>query len=120
MQKPIHSLQSVIDRGIEKPFGLHLTMNAPEFFSRKDFIEYVENNPVFTWHQRGDEPGEYSDVIVLVEPCLNGEGSESDMPEDIWTAILDTLKSQFGEEGEGIPAQFRNMHMAVRITNLDQ
>lgn len=120
MQETTNPMQSVIERGFEEYFGLHFTLNAPEFFFRKDFLDYVKSNPVFTWHDHEEEPGDYSDVIVLVEPCLNGEGSESDMPQDIWETIMAVLKKQFGEDGERVPPQFRHLHMAVRITNLQE
>lgn len=112
-------IKSVVERGIDEGFGLHLTFNTPEFFKRQDFLSYISKNPVFTWHQDLAEPSEYSDVVVLVEPCLSGDGSESDMPEDIWDTILKALKLKFGDEGENIPAACKEKHIAVRLTNLE-
>jgi hypothetical protein len=112
-------IKSVIERGIEDGFGLHVSINAPEFFQRKDFIEYVENNTVFTWHESGTEPGEWSDVAIMVEPILSGEGDSSDMPEDIWDTIMEALKQKFGVNGSKVPPFARQRHIIVRISNLE-
>lgn len=119
------TVDSVVDRGIDEGYGLHVVINAPEFFQRKDFEEYVESQaspskgPVFTWHQAGTELGDYSDVVVLVEPCLSGDGSNSDMPEDLWNTIIAALQKEFGQHGENVPDGFQDRSIAVRLTNLD-
>ncbi|MDF0490425.1 hypothetical protein PX554_20045 [Sphingomonas sp. H39-1-10] len=88
-----------------------LVLNAPEFFADKDFVAWLRSDvPKFTWH-RGDAPDEYSDVVVLVDPDLGGEGSDSDMPEHIWTAIVEQCRTHLGAS----PGQ---SHYMVRITNL--
>jgi len=123
MEQSNQSMQSVLDRGVESGFGLHVQLNAPEFFQRKDFLEYLESSEpqyaVMTWHTSASGPSEWSDTIVLVEPCLNGEGSNSDLPEDIWDTIISALRSRFGDEGQFIPRECKDRHIAVRITNLD-
>lgn len=90
-----------------------LVINAPEFFEDPEFMAWLNNRDrKFTWHIRGNSiADEYSDVVVCVDPSLNGEGSDSDMPEHIWnrivTACRETLGSASGED-----------HYMVRITNL--
>lgn len=111
-------LNSVIDRGVHDSAGLHVQISCPEFFQRQDFIDYITKERVFTWHQPGEKPSDWSDVVVLVEPCLNGEGDSADMPEDLWDTIIETLKAKFGPEGTGIPSFASHMHIAVRLTNL--
>jgi hypothetical protein len=88
-----------------------LVLNAPEFFRDAEFIKWLNNTgPKFTWHQ-GGQPTEWSDTIVLVDPGLNGEGSDSDMPEHIWDAILNCCRQNF-------PPNTSGSHIMVWIKNL--
>lgn len=112
-------IETVIKRGIENDFGLHVQLNVPEFFQRSDFLQYIENQTVFTWHQAGKPACEWSDVAVLVEPNLAGEGDSSDMPEDLWDTILAALKARFGEKAQAVPPFARNRHIVVRLTNME-
>lgn len=92
-----------------------LTVNAPNVFARADFMAWL-NDPqkaVFTYHRKGEDAHEYSDVIVLVD--ASHEGDSSDMPEDIWRAICDAAYSVYG--GPLAPARL-GAHIAVRLTNL--
>lgn len=92
-----------------------ITVNAPNVFARADFMAWL-NDPekaVFTYHKKGDEAHEYSDVIVLVDS--NYEGDSSDMPEDVWKAICDAAYAVYG--GPASPARLGS-HIAVRLTNL--
>ena len=41
-------IDSIVNRGIEDQFGLHVQLNAPEFFEREDFIRYIETQTVFS------------------------------------------------------------------------
>lgn len=94
--------------------GLSLRMNAPEIFSDDAFVEWLNNtNRKFTWH-KGGAPDEWSDVVVLVDPGLTGEGSDSDMPEHIWNQIVDTCRNKFGSR-VGRPVE----HITVRLTNVE-
>jgi|AntRauTorcE11898_2_1112593.scaffolds.fasta_scaffold07709_4 hypothetical protein len=89
------------------------TVNVPEWFQDQGFQEWLNNpdNPVFTWHKKGTAVSEWSDVVVCVDPSLNGEGSESDMPEAIWDQIVDLCKAHYTPGG--------GSHIHVRLTNLD-
>lgn len=65
-----------------------IVVNAPAFFADPGFVRWLNNgHPKFTWHNSG-APSEWSDVIVLVDPSLSGEGSDSDMPPHIWEEIV--------------------------------
>lgn len=114
-------IDSVLKRGFEPHHGLYVTINAPEFFDDPRFIEYIEGSgaPVATWHKSGNAADEYSDVCVFVEPCMNGDGSNSDMPADIWNTIIEALRRRYGPEGDGVPGRNRDAAICVRITNLD-
>ena len=92
--------------------GLSLTLNAPAFFRDAAFVEWLNSRgqPRMTWHADG-EPGEWSDLVVLVDPSLNGEGCSSDMPVHCWTAILGECRRHFR-------SGLANTHIPVRITNL--
>lgn len=90
---------------------LALTVNAPEVFDDPDFCEWLNNDETkLTWH-RGGTPTDWSDVVVLVDPSLNGEGPDSSMPEHIWLRIVETCKQHFK------PGQSET-HIMVRLTNL--
>jgi len=90
-----------------------LVINAPEFFQDPAFVAWLNNDePKFTWHTKGEEPSEWSDVVVTVCPSLSGEGSDADMPEHIWNEIVEACKVQFG----GLPRG--GNHIMVRLTNM--
>lgn len=91
-----------------------LVINVPHFFKDPAFVAWLNNPaPKFTWHKSGNEPSEYSDVVVLVDPSLNGEGSDSDMPEHCWEEIIKTCKLRL--------ISLRNsMPIMVRLTNLEE
>lgn len=91
-----------------------LVINAPEFFKDPAFMAWLNNGrPKFTWHIKGNVVSdEYSDVVVCVDPSLNGEGIDSDMPQYIWNKIVEVCRQYIGpRSGE--------YHYMVRITNLD-
>lgn len=103
----------LLSTDIKRTIGI--TVNAPNVFARPDFIAWL-NDPekvVFTYHRKGDEPHEYSDVIVLVDS--NYEGDSSDMPEDVWRAICDAAYAVCG--GPELPRSL-DSHVVVRLTNL--
>lgn len=88
-----------------------LQINAPELFQDAAFLEWL-NNPktiVFTWHPKGESPDEWSDVIVGIDPSLNGEGSDSDMPEHCWDALVDLCRDCLSPSN--------GYHVLVRLTN---
>jgi len=90
-----------------------IVVNAPEFFADPSFQAWLDNdNPKFTWH-RGGVPGDWSDVIVLVDPSLSGEGSDSDMPAAIWEQIVELCRTHLG------PVRGLDSHYVVHLTNLD-
>ncbi len=92
--------------------GRSLLINAPEYFRDPAFMDWLGNaQPKFTWH-RGGEPDEWSDVIVMVDPSLSGEGSDSDIPAPIWERILDACRTHLGSDQGSAP------HYMVRLTNL--
>lgn len=92
--------------------GRSLLINAPEYFRDPEFMNWLGNaQPKFTWH-RGGEPNEWSDVIVMVDPSLSGEGSHSDMPAPIGERIVDACRTHLGSDQGSAP------HYMVRLTNL--
>lgn len=92
--------------------GLHVVLNVPQWFAEPDFAAWLNSDETnaFTWHQRGEAPGEYSDVVILVDPSLSGEGSNDEMPHH--DEVVDWLRTRFGERAPG------DCHVAVRLTNL--
>jgi hypothetical protein len=106
--KPFHSLSEVSKTNA-------LVINAPEFFKDPEFVGWLNADfpPKFTWHQ-GGSPGSYSDVVVLVDPSLKGEGSDSEMPTHIWVQIVETCKKHFSPNTGQRPAN----HIMVWLKNL--
>jgi len=91
-----------------------LRINAHKWFQDEAFIEWL-NSPeadVMTWHTKGDLIGEYSDVVVLVDGSLNGEGSDAFyMPEAIWNEIVEVCREHFSPDP--------SMHFHVHLTPLE-
>lgn len=93
--------------------GVSLTINAPEFFQDEEFVKWLNNGAKkFTWHP-GGTPSEWSDVVVLVDPGLQGEGSDSDMPKHIWEQIVQACQACF-KDLAGITQE----HIPVRLINI--
>lgn len=95
-----------------------IVVNAPDVFEREDFQKWL-NDPsvhVATWHVKGTKPNEYSDVLVLVDS--NHEGDSSDMPEDIWRAICDTVYKTFCDGEPNLWLLPEPAPVVVRLTNL--
>lgn len=89
-----------------------LVLNVPEFFADPAFRQWRGNDqPKFTWH-RGGDVDEWSDVVVLVDPSLNGEGSDADMPAPLWNRLVEICREHFG------PRPTMPSHYMVRRTNL--
>ena len=89
-----------------------LVINAPAIFADPAFQRWLTNGqPKFTWHS-GGEFDEYSDLVVLVDPGLSGEGSDSDMPSPAWDRIVEACRAHLGADRHG------SSHYVVRLTNL--
>jgi len=74
-----------------------LRINAPEWFAREDFYEFLAGRrpgqpredgspcPPATWHCPGLKANEYSDIFVTYD---HGDGSDEEfIPTDIWQEI---------------------------------
>lgn len=91
-----------------------LVINVPGFFADEDFVRWLENDaPKFTWHRKG-AVAEWSDIVVLVDPALDGEGSDSDMPAVFWQEIVNACRQHLGASREV------TAHYMVRLTNLSE
>ena len=97
--------------------ALSLVLNVPEFFADSEFQAYINDprNCLMTWHKRGTPVTEFSDVIVLVDPSLEGEGTDSDMPEAMWDKIVEVCRSEFPDIAS---RPERSEHIHVRLTNI--
>jgi len=89
-----------------------VVIDAPEIFADPAFQHWLQDDRAkFTWHRSG-AIDEWSDVVVLVDPSLNGEGSDSDMPSHIWDRIVGACQQH-------LPAACcAANHYMVRLTNL--
>lgn len=87
-----------------------LVLNVPEFFQDPEFVGWLNSDTLkFTWH-KGGKPDEWSDVVVLVAPSLNGKGTDSDMPEHLWNQVVAECRKHFEPS--------RGNHIMVRLENL--
>lgn len=68
-----------------------IRVDAPVWYAREDFLEWLDTDGTATWHVKGSPPTEYSDVFVTFD---QGDGSDSPVstmapaiPEDIWEEL---------------------------------
>lgn len=84
---------------VERSYCEVVRIDAPEFFLDPAFLEWLNSGKrtMATWHPRGEEVGEYSDVFTWYD---GGEGSDSPMssldgmPEHIWKQLDEKLKGE--------------------------
>ena len=89
-----------------------LVINVPEFFADPAFRQWLtDGRPKFTWWTSGPID-EWSDVVLLVDPSLTGEGSDSEMPAPIWEQIVEICRGHLGATDHA------TSHYVVRLTNL--
>lgn len=80
-----------------------LVISAPELAEHKEFVRWLNAGvledatiPVASWHRPRESgpraPDEWSDVFMWME---HREGSDSDMPEDVWNQICDLAGDTF-------------------------
>lgn len=89
-----------------------IKLYVPELFRNPEFLIWLESSRVMTWHQRGSgfpDEGDYSDVAIFIDPSLNGEGSDSDMPGH--GLVVDQVKKVFGA------GPFTGHHFNVVLSN---
>ncbi len=86
-----------------------IRINAARWYTRPDFIAFLNSSQAATWHETPGEPGDFSDVFTIWD---NGEGSDqpafnAGLPKDIWAKI-----------GEACTANGGGVHV-VWIVNVD-
>lgn len=64
-----------------------------------DFVVWADkrrSQGLASWCDSDSSHGasEYPDIFVGVDPSLNGEGTDSDMPEPYWDALLASVRGQ--------------------------
>lgn len=70
---------------------------APDWFRRADFLDYIGNTRkmerVATWYEPALGAGSLSDVFVTCYVSdTDTDGSNSDMPADIWAEICEIAR----------------------------
>lgn len=100
---------------VQKSLGL--VLNVPHFFADTEFQSWLNDprNCVMTWHKKGQPVNEFSDVVVLVDPSLAGDGTDSDMPESMWEAIVEACRNAYPDLAS-LPESKEHVH--VRLTNI--
>ena len=72
-------------------------VNLPSLALDQEFVAWL-NDPetkVWTWHEKGQPVGAYSDVVVWVDS--NGEGSEDgSMPDRVWKKVVAAMDGVCG------------------------
>lgn len=92
------------------------TINRPSWFQDVRFRSWLNDvDGIMTYHNKGDTPGEYSDIVVWVDAGLTGEGDASDMPEPFWREVVRTAAAA----NNGVTSPEAG-HFPVRITNIDR
>lgn len=98
--------------------ALQLVVNAPQFFAREDFMTWLNDYNAMTWHNRKDaKADDMSDVVVFIDTDLNGEGSDSEMPGDIWEQLVELCRE--AEKAQPGLVDRHGFHIAVRLMNLE-
>lgn len=92
------------------------TLYRPQWFTDTAFLDWLNrpDNTLMTWHEKGTEPGEYADLVVWVDPALNGEGDSSDMPAACWREVVQAAAQANGHQlSRDLP------HLPVKIVNME-
>jgi len=78
---------------IERNYGELIRINAPDFYRDPDFLRWLDHpdRHQATWHNKGTPPGEFSDLFFTYD---QGEGSDSDMPGNVWDFLHKELSRQ--------------------------
>jgi hypothetical protein len=89
-------------------------LDRPGWYTEPEFMAWLNNpnNCTMTFHMRGEDPNEWSDALVWVDPSLNGEGDSSEMPEKYWREILHCAAAAvngIASTGHHIGVKIRNM-----------
>ena len=88
-------------------------INARAWFDDPEFIEAISQPGIMTWHTPGTELGEFSDVILFLDPSLNGEGTDQgNLPDAIWDAIVLSCR-------DVVRPSETTSHVIARIMNMD-
>lgn len=81
--------------------ALQLSVDWFDATRHPDFVAWADSRlgtGLATWCSSSDSHGdsEYPDLFVGLEPSLNGEGTDSDMPAAYWDALVAHAKAVFG------------------------
>ena len=76
-------------------------INAPSLLEHSKFVAWLndEENPVATWHDKGQTLGEYSDVFIYKAKGRagsdGGNNHPDDMPSDVWDSIIQVVGKRY-------------------------
>lgn len=91
-------------------------INIPLLFQDPDFLEWLNSEEcgIATWHKKGGEPGQFSDCFMTLcyesQSLDRPDGSDSDMPQKCFEAIINKMIEHGYHEFEGL----------VWLTNLEE
>ena len=99
--------------------ALQLSVDWFDATRHPDFVAWADRRlgtGLATWCASGDSHGdsEYPDLFVALEPALNGEGTDADMPAAYWDALVAHAKDVFGTRpGLSSPP----CHIVIRLSS---
>lgn len=81
------------------------------WFKQPDFLAWANAarlRGLASWGHDGHSIDGYPDIFIAVDPSLNGEGSDSDMPEHYWEAVMAAVRQH-------VRPQATKEHIVVRL-----
>lgn len=94
--------------------GKVLRLNAPQWYAREDFMQWLDGPASATWHLKGSPACEGSDAFFTHDhregsdtPC---ENPRLGLPEDVWDEVCRLAEDAFGTGAECL----------VWVSNLEQ
>jgi len=101
-------IQTAIGRLREEEFPGYIKgiiMNVPEFFVDPAFMAWLnDDNLKFAQHPKGGDAGEWSEVILTIDPGLGGDGSEcgdANFPEWCWEVVINEARRHLSPDTSG-------------------
>ena len=82
-----------------------------DWFAKDDFRTWADAarlRGLASWGFNGHTSEGYSDIFVAIDPSLNGEGTDNDMPSHYWNAIMAAVRFH-------VRPQATNEHVVVRL-----
>ncbi|MGP9797096.1 hypothetical protein ACT3UJ_07025 [Halomonas sp. 86] len=109
----IHGTQAIVPLVAESSLepAVHLSVDWFEHALFRSWADQARLKGTASWGVDGHDAEGYPDIFVGVDPSLNGEGTDSDMPAPYWDALMQKVRYHVQKDAT------RN-HILVRISPL--